>query len=86
MRRPDKSVIQVCYNLNKVAENGICETFENKPYDWGFCSRSCRFEDEFGRDIPYEPYEETEMLIKNKAPKGSLLSSRNAFSANTHKA
>ena len=79
VRRPDKSVIQTCYNLNKVAKVGICETFEDKPYNWGFCSRSCRFAHDSERHDAYDdPYEETEMIIENKAPRGSIPSTGNA--------
>ena len=30
------------YNLEKLAEHGVCQTNEDSPYDWGFCSRGCQ--------------------------------------------
>ena len=78
VRKPDKSVIAACYDAKKFAKWGICETFEARPYNWGFCSRSCRFKDDVETYPPYHPYEETKMLIMNRAPRGSQLSTCNA--------
>ena len=61
---------KTCYNIKEVARYGVCKTFEAEPYKWGFCSRSCHFEEDRFL-IRNEPYEETKQSILETAPAGS---------------
>ena len=67
------SIIEICFNAQKLGENGICKTKEEKPFDWGFCSRSCHVSNVLGRN---EPYEEAEFVFFDTAPKGSYFSGK----------
>ena len=63
-------IIETCYMTDRIAQNGICETFEDTPYNWGFCARSCKFERELF--VPDSvSYEETSLFMRDVAPKGS---------------
>ena len=66
-------ILETCYNTKWTARNGICETFAAKPYNWGFCSRSCNFEEEMHSPEPGNPYEEMTVYIKDRPPSGTLL-------------
>ena len=66
-------IIETCYNTMLIGKNGICETYEKKPYNWGFCSRSCNFADVKPNQEAGQPLEETTVIIKNRAPRGSRL-------------
>ena len=32
---------EICYNVKKLGEFGVCNTALEIPYNWGFCSKSC---------------------------------------------
>ena len=66
-------ILETCYYTKVIAENGICQTFKRKPYNWGFCSRSCKFANLKPHQVAGEPYEETMLIIKDRAPRESQL-------------
>ena len=68
-----------CYNLEKAAAYGICQTYEDAPYHWGFCSRSCNYTVDRTPVLPSE-YEETKLILHEIPPPGSNLESGNNFS------
>ena len=67
-------VIETCYNLNAVGQNGICETAEEAPFNWGFCSTSCNYAD-LPTTLPWEPYHEAIFKYLDTAPENTFFSS-----------
>ena len=41
---------EICYNVRKLGEFGICATDEQHPFNWGFCSKSCGLPQEMTDD------------------------------------
>ena len=75
IRKNDKhgDVVDICYNVKAVGEYGICETDEDSPLNWGFCSRSC---EQFNKIVPGsdEPYEKATFTYFDTAPPNTLFS------------
>ena len=66
------SVIVTCYNVNAVGRNGICETTEKAPFNWGFCSTSCKYAEP--GEANGEPYHEAIFKYLDTAPKSTKYS------------
>ena len=71
---------KICYNLRKVAENGLCK-IENPPSTFntvGFCTRSCKVGMEKimpmdkGDATPFLPYEEFVGILQDLHPSNSI--------------
>ena len=75
-KRPSE-IGATCYNLAKLARNGICRT-EEDLYPWGFCGPSCGDPKEFPRQTPiageYRPYNEMNAIYYEKTPSTQGLS------------
>ena len=58
---PDRMMGEICYNVKKLAEFGVCETDMEPPNDWGFCSKSCglppKISDEHSSEAQFSQYE-----------------------------
>ena len=70
---------KICYNLRKVAKNGICK-IDNPPSNFntvGFCTRSCRvgmdklMTKDKGESAPFLPYEEFVGILHDFPPSNS---------------
>ena len=69
----DGDVIETCYNVNAVGQNGICETTENAPFNWGFCLTSCDYTKRPSIQKG-EPYHEAIFKYLDTAPKYTFYS------------
>ena len=75
IRRNDLNgkVIETCYNVNAVGRNGICQTNEEAPFNWGFCSTSCGYAGTPGAEDG-DTYHEAIFKYLDTAPKSTFFS------------